>query len=92
MAPPPPLPAPQQPRQRIAAPQPKLAARPQITEDDFYYTDLDGYVKCKLCGKYADENHVNSKDHLRRARNLHRFKNYLPAGAPAAASAGAVRQ
>ena len=75
----PPHPAPQQPRQRIPAPEPELADGPKLKVSDFYRKDHTGYVKCFLCNKYVDEKHVDSDFHLGRARNLERFRHYLPA-------------
>ena len=75
MAPPPPLPAPQQPQQGAA---PLLPARPQFTEHDFYYTDHRGWLKCKLCSKYVDANHLESDAHLRRAAHPYRAQLLAP--------------
>ena len=72
-APPPPQPAPPSP------PHPAPQQPRQLKVSDFYRKDHTGYVKCFLCYKYVDEKHVDSDFHLGRARNLERFRHYLPA-------------
>ena len=73
--------APEPNRNRVAAPEPNQTAYlqrggPPITEADFFETDAWGYPKCILCGKGADDNHVNSKMHIDRIQHPWDYLTY----------------